>query len=72
MAQVPQIVELAAKKLVGISQEMSRLDDKTPDLWRAFMPRRKDVVGRVSNAYMSMQVYPNGPRTGCRSDRQFH
>ena len=62
MGQVPQMIELAQKKLVGISRDMSRVDDKTPDLWRAFMPRRKEVVGRVSDEYMSMQVYPNGPQ----------
>jgi AraC family transcriptional regulator len=62
MGQVPRIEELAEKKLVGMSKEMSRSNDKTADLWRAFMPRRKEVTGRVSDEYMSMQVYPDGPQ----------
>ena len=58
--QVPKIIELEAKLLVGISMEMSRMADRTPDLWRSFMPRRSEVKARSSTDYMSMQVYPGG------------
>ena len=60
MGQVPKIIDLEAKLLVGISMEMSRIADRTLDLWRSFMPRRGEVEARTSTDYMSMQVYPDG------------
>ena len=60
MRQVPKIIELKPKLLVGIPMEMSRMADRTPDLWRSFMPRRDEVEARSSTDYMSMQVYPGG------------
>lgn len=62
MSQEPQIVELAQKKLVGMSLEMSRINDKTAELWRAFMGRRHEVANRADENYISMQVFPGGAR----------
>jgi AraC family transcriptional regulator len=62
MSQEPQIVESSPKKLVGMSREMSRIDDRTAELWGAFMPRRNDLTNRVSQSYISMQVFPDGSR----------
>jgi AraC family transcriptional regulator len=53
-------VELAPKLLVGMSLDMSRLDDRTGQLWGAFMRRRDEVTNRVTDEYISMQVYPEG------------
>lgn len=61
MRQQPKIVELAQKKLVGMSREMSRLNDKTAELWRAFMGRRHEVANRSNEDYISMQLFPDGP-----------
>ena len=61
MKREPQIVELRAKTLVGISREMSRVEDNTAELWQAFMPRRDEVMNRRSADYISMQVFPLGP-----------
>jgi AraC family transcriptional regulator len=61
MRKEPQIVELSPKRLVGMSVEMSRVNDRTGELWAAFMPRRNEVPNRSSDDYISMQVYPNGP-----------
>jgi AraC family transcriptional regulator len=60
MHQEPQIVELASKHLVGMRREMSRIDDKTGELWGAFMPRRNEVTNRSTRDYISMQVFPGG------------
>lgn len=62
MKQQPRIIELTQKKLVGMSAEMSRINDKTAALWRAFMARRHEVANRSDQDYISMQVFPDGPR----------
>lgn len=61
MSREPQIVELTSKKLIGMSLEMSRVEDRTAKLWQAFMPRRNEVRNRSSDDYISMQVFPGGP-----------
>jgi AraC family transcriptional regulator len=37
------------------------MQDRTPDLWRSFMPHRNTVVARSGDGFISMQVYPQGP-----------
>ena len=61
MGREPRIVELDAKQLIGMSKEMSRANDRTPELWRGFMPRRSEIAGRATEDFMSMQVFPRGP-----------
>lgn len=36
---------------------MSLADNKTGDLWRSFLPRRKDIANNVSGDVISMTVY---------------
>ena len=50
-----EIIE--AKKLVGISRQMSLANDDTMTLWKSFMPRRGEIRNRTSCDYISMQVY---------------
>ncbi len=45
------------KKLIGIHKRMSLTEDKTSDLWRTFMPRRKEIKNVVSTDLYSLQVY---------------
>ena len=40
----PRIEILSEKKLVGQRIRMSIANDKTSELWRGFMPRRKEVL----------------------------
>jgi AraC family transcriptional regulator len=61
MEQKPQIVELPPKKLVGMSLVMSRIENKTAELWGSFMRRRNEVANRATDEFVSMQVYPKGP-----------
>lgn len=42
---------------------MSRVDDRTAELWRAFMPRRNEIHGRADEHFVSMQVFPRGRRS---------
>lgn len=53
----PRIETLAPKKLVGLNLEMSFANNRTPELWRSFMPRRKEITNSVTTDLISMQVY---------------
>ncbi len=53
----PRIETIEPKKLVGMHMEMSLANNRTPELWRTFMPRRGEVKNRVDSNYISMQVY---------------
>ncbi len=55
----PRIEILKEKKLIGKRLTMSYANNQTADLWRSFMPRRKEVVSNVSTDLISMQVYGN-------------
>ncbi len=52
-----RIETLKEKKLVGLHMRMSLADNKTAELWRGFMPRRKEICNRISGDLISMQVY---------------
>lgn len=43
--------------IVGVGKVMSIASDTTVSLWRTFMPRRGEIVGRVSTSYVSMRVH---------------
>lgn len=53
----PRIEELTEKKLVGKHMTMSLTDNKTAELWRSFMPRRKEIENSVGTDLYSLQVY---------------
>jgi len=55
---------LPAKRLVGMSVEMSLSNNRTAELWRGFMPRRQSVSNRIGNHYFSLQKYlePGPPK----------
>ena len=52
-----RIEQLDTKLLVGKHLTMSLANNQTAALWRSFMPRRHEVLNRVSTDYISMQVY---------------
>ncbi len=53
----PEIRILPTKKLVGKSLEMSYVTNKTGELWRSFMPRRKEINNNIGSELYSMQIY---------------
>lgn len=53
----PRIEILTEKKLVGQRLEMSFADYKVGELWRRFMPRRKDITNNLTNDLISLTVY---------------
>lgn len=54
----PEFEQITAKKLVGISQEMSLIHNLTHQLFSAFMPRRKEIPNALNSFVYALQVYP--------------
>ena len=54
----PRIELLREKKLIGKRMKMSFADNKTGELWRIFMPRRKEITNNIGTDLYSMQIYP--------------
>ena len=54
---IPRIEQLIEKKVIGIKLIMSLAENTTPELWKQFMPRRKEITNNVSNELISLQVY---------------
>lgn len=53
----PIIKTLSEKKLVGKRLRMSLAQNKTAELWRSFMPLRREIKNTISSDLFSMQVY---------------
>ena len=53
----PRIEFAREKKLVGKHLTMSFADYRIGELWRAFMPRRKEINNTVSNDLISLVIY---------------
>jgi|WetSurMetagenome_2_1015567.scaffolds.fasta_scaffold342430_2 AraC family transcriptional regulator len=53
----PRIDTLTEKKLIGKRIVMSLSNNKTGELWRSFMPRRREILNNRSSDLFSMQVY---------------
>jgi AraC family transcriptional regulator len=53
----PGIEILSEKKLVGSRMKMTFSDNRTVELWKSFMPRRKEIQNSLSTDLFSVQVY---------------
>lgn len=53
----PKIELLKEKKLVGKRLTMSLSDNKTGELWRSFMPRRREITNNLTRDLISMTIY---------------
>ena len=54
---LPKIVHIEPKLLVGMSMQMSIVNNKTRELWQMFMPQRLKVENRLGQDFYSLQVY---------------
>lgn len=54
----PRIETIPAKKLIGNQVTMSIADNKTPELFRSFMPRHNQIQNKLNTNIICMQVYP--------------
>jgi len=53
----PRIETVIEKKLVGIKMQMSLGDNKTAELWKGFMSRRKEIANARATKMISLQIY---------------
>ena len=53
----PVIKILPEKKLIGKRIKMTLADNKTPELWKSFMFRRKEISNNLTPELFSVQVY---------------
>jgi AraC family transcriptional regulator len=53
----PRIIQLPPKKMVGVRMIMSLADNRTSDLWRTFMTRRKEILNTIGTDLYSLQIY---------------
>lgn len=53
----PEIKIIPEKKLVGKRMKMTFSDNKTGELWRSFMPMRREIQNTVTEDLYSLQVY---------------
>ena len=53
----PSIEYLTEKKLAGKKITMSFTNNKTAELWRSFMPRRKEITNTVDTDLYSLQLF---------------
>jgi AraC family transcriptional regulator len=53
----PRILHSEEKKLIGKRLIMSFADYKVGELWKSFMPRRKEIKNNISNDLISMTIY---------------
>jgi AraC family transcriptional regulator len=53
----PKLETIAEKKLIGKRMKMSFASNRTGELWRSFMPRRREIQNAVTNDLISLQNY---------------
>ncbi len=53
----PKIVDIADRKLIGMRIKTSLSENKTFELWRKFKPQVKEITGRLTTDFYSVQVY---------------
>ena len=54
----PKIKTLKSKTLIGQSEKMSMLNNSTGNLFRKFMPRRKEILNPINNNTFDLRTYP--------------
>ncbi|TDW52640.1 AraC family transcriptional regulator [Flavobacterium sp. 270] len=55
-----RIEYLTEKKLIGKHIEMSFIENKTFQLWKGFMPKRRYIRNSVDSNLYSLEVFPDG------------
>lgn len=55
---LPRIEPFNQTKFVGKRLQMSFVENKTAELWRSFMPRRKEIQAVIGSELYSIEIYP--------------
>ena len=56
-----EIINAGPKILVGRRLRMNRIADRTPDLWRSFMPAKRNIQNTCSDDLLALTVYDSAP-----------
>ena len=53
----PRIEIFSRKYFIGKSMKMNFANNRTVDLWKSFMPRKKEIENTIGQELYSMQIY---------------
>ena len=67
----PRIETIGEKKMIGKRMIMSLSCNKTSELWRSFIPRRKEIQKKAGPELYSLQVYENQYFSDFKPEREF-
>jgi AraC family transcriptional regulator len=67
----PRIETSSEKKLIGIRLSMSLSNFKVAELWKTFMPKRKEIINNINNDLISMVVYPTNHFLDFKTTNEF-
>ncbi len=67
----PTIKTIIEKKLVGKRLQMSFADFKIGELWRSFMPGRKEITNNLTNDLISLVIYKPDHFTAFKPTNEF-
>jgi AraC family transcriptional regulator len=67
----PRFETLGKTKLVGKCTKMSFSNNRTLELWRGFMPRKKEIKNNISSDLYSIEVYEPEYFTNFVPEREF-
>ncbi len=55
--EAPQIITYHERKIIGISMRLSLNKNKVVQLWRAFIPRKNEIINRIKHDLISASMY---------------
>lgn len=67
----PRIEVFPEKRFVGKRLTMSLTVNKTLELWKSFMPRRKEIINAVGKELYSVEIYESSHFTNFNADKKF-
>ena len=67
----PKIQTINEKKLIGKRLQMSFADYKIGELWRSFMPARKEITNNLTNDLISLVIYQPDHFTDFKPTNEF-
>ena len=67
----PKILTINQKKLIGKRLQMSFADYKIGELWRSFMPARKEITNNLTNDLISLVLYQPDHFTDFKPTNEF-
>jgi len=67
----PKIQTINQKKLIGKRLQMSFADYKIGELWRSFMPARKEITNNLTNDLISLVLYQPDHFTDFKPTNEF-